>query len=178
VTPSLCRCLAASATVPRTFQKALFPEVFVAFKQGEPPEKLSVQTQQVRAVMARLLAGLPAEEIDWTAEHRASWLLAHMLEYHRREDKSSWWKYFSPDAASALEQATRRDVYFELKPVLESLTVRRSLKGKHYLASHTAYELMQTLNVCLSFDYEPLPCGQCHELSLRVGLDRGNRGAR
>jgi predicted RecB family nuclease len=63
-------------------------------KQGEPPEKFSAKTEQVRAVMDRLVAGLPAEEIDWTAEHRALWLLAQMLEYHRREDKSSWWEYF------------------------------------------------------------------------------------
>jgi uncharacterized protein len=65
-----------------------------ALDQGEPPEKLSAKTAQVRAVMARLVAGLPAEEIDWTAEHRALWLLSQMLEYHRREDKSSWWEYF------------------------------------------------------------------------------------
>jgi uncharacterized protein len=65
-----------------------------AIKQGEPPEALSAQTQQVRAVMARLVAGLPAEETKWTSEHRALWLLAQVLEYHRREDKSAWWEYF------------------------------------------------------------------------------------
>jgi predicted RecB family nuclease len=64
-------------------------------KQGDAPEDLAAQTQQVRAVMARLVAGLPAQETDWTAAHRAVWLLAQMLEYHRREDKSAWWEYFS-----------------------------------------------------------------------------------
>ena len=63
---------------------------------------------------------------------------------------------YRTDAATAMEQATRRALYFELKPVLEFLTVRRSLKGKHYLASHTAHQLMQTLNVCLSFDPAPI----------------------
>ena len=65
-----------------------------AIKQGEAPEELSAQTQRVRAVMARLVAGLPAPETQWTSEHRARWLLAQMLEYHRREDKSAWWEYF------------------------------------------------------------------------------------
>jgi len=65
-----------------------------AKKQSEPSEKLSAQTEQVRAVMARLLAGVPAEETEWTSEHRALWLLAQMLEYRRREDKSAWWEYF------------------------------------------------------------------------------------
>jgi hypothetical protein len=60
------------------------------------------------------------------------------------------------DATTAMEQATRKALYFELKPVLEFLTVRRSLKGQHYLAPHTAHQLMQTLNVCLSFDPAPV----------------------
>jgi len=65
-----------------------------ALKQGEATEELSAQTQQVRAAMASLLAGFPADETDWAPEHRALWLLAQMLEYHRREDKSAWWEYF------------------------------------------------------------------------------------
>ncbi len=65
-----------------------------ALEQGEAPEDLAAQTQQVRAVMARLVAGLPAEETEWTSEQRGLWLLAQMLEYHRREDKSAWWEYF------------------------------------------------------------------------------------
>jgi hypothetical protein len=63
---------------------------------------------------------------------------------------------YRTDGASAMEEATRKALYFELKPVLEFLTVRRSLKGQHYLASHTAHQLMQTLNVCLSFDPAPV----------------------
>jgi uncharacterized protein len=63
-------------------------------KSSEPSEELSEILQRVRAIMDRLLAGLPVDEAEWTAEHRARWLLAQMLEYHRREDKSTWWEYF------------------------------------------------------------------------------------
>jgi uncharacterized protein len=71
-------------------------------KQGEAPENLAEQLQQIRAAMDRLLAGLPEKERDWTGSQWATWLLAQMLEYHRREDKSTWWEYFrhcdlSPD---------------------------------------------------------------------------------
>jgi uncharacterized protein len=62
--------------------------------EQEKEEELSPQTQQVRALMERLTFGLPAEEAEWTSEQRATWLLAQMLEYHRREDKSAWWEYF------------------------------------------------------------------------------------
>jgi uncharacterized protein len=63
-------------------------------QSGAPSEKLSARLQEVRAVMARLLAPLPADEAAWTDEHRACWLLAQMLEWHRREEKSAWWEYF------------------------------------------------------------------------------------
>ncbi len=63
-------------------------------KEGEPTEELSEQTQRVRDLMARLVVGLPADETEWSREQRASWLLAQVLEYHRREDKSDWWEYF------------------------------------------------------------------------------------
>jgi uncharacterized protein len=60
----------------------------------EEVEELSPQTLEVRAVIERLTSGLPGDETDWNPEQRALWLLAQMLEYHRREDKSAWWEYF------------------------------------------------------------------------------------
>jgi predicted RecB family nuclease len=62
--------------------------------QPEEKEELSAQIQQARALMERLRAGLPAEETKWGLDHRATWLIAQMLEYHRRENKSAWWEYF------------------------------------------------------------------------------------
>jgi len=63
-------------------------------KTGEPAEDLSAYLEQVRAVEARLISDIPADESDRTEEQRARWLLAQLLEWHRREDKSAWWKYF------------------------------------------------------------------------------------
>jgi predicted RecB family nuclease len=63
-------------------------------QSGEPAEKLSARLQEIRAIIARLVAPLPADETQWTNEHRALWLLAQMLEWHRREEKSAWWEYF------------------------------------------------------------------------------------
>jgi len=65
-----------------------------ALKAGEPSEDLAAHLEQVGAVMTRLLARTPADEAEWTEEHRAHWLLAQMLEWHRREEKSSWWEYY------------------------------------------------------------------------------------
>lgn len=63
-------------------------------RKAEPTEDLSAYLQQVRALMGRLMDGLPSDEANWTCERRARWLLAQMLEWHRREETSSWWEYF------------------------------------------------------------------------------------
>ena len=41
-----------------------------------------------------LTAGLPVDDAELDDEQRARRLLAHLLEFHRREDKSMWWEFF------------------------------------------------------------------------------------
>lgn len=71
------------ATIPR-------PDL----KSGKPEEDLAARLSEIQAVKERLLGGLPEDENQWTATQRATWLLAQMLEWHRREDKSAWWEYY------------------------------------------------------------------------------------
>ena len=61
---------------------------------GEPEEELSAAIAHVRAVMTALLAGVPEEADARTEEQQARYVLAHLLEWHRREDKSTYWEYF------------------------------------------------------------------------------------
>jgi predicted RecB family nuclease len=61
---------------------------------GQPSENLADQLSRVRLVMDRLLEDLPADQTTWTNEQYGRWLLAQMLEWHRREEKSAWWEYF------------------------------------------------------------------------------------
>jgi uncharacterized protein len=63
-------------------------------QESEPSEDLSAYLERVRAVAARLTGDLPEDETEWTAEQKARWLLAQLLEWHRREDKSAYWEYF------------------------------------------------------------------------------------
>jgi len=65
-----------------------------AAASGEPSEDLAARLEQVRSIVARLVGNLPEVETEWTGEQRACWLLAQMLEWHRREDKSAWREYF------------------------------------------------------------------------------------
>jgi predicted RecB family nuclease len=61
---------------------------------GQPSENLADQLSRVRLIMDRLLEDLPADQTEWTKEQYGKWLLAQMLEWHRREEKSVWWEYF------------------------------------------------------------------------------------
>ncbi len=63
-------------------------------KTGEPGENLAAELDRVAQLKKRLLDSLPADEVTWNDQNRACWLLIQMLEYHRREEKSSWWEYF------------------------------------------------------------------------------------
>ncbi len=41
-----------------------------------------------------LVEGIPADKSQRTEEQSARWLLAALLDWHRREDKADWWEYF------------------------------------------------------------------------------------
>ena len=60
----------------------------------EAPEQVGEREQLVRDLRARLLAGVPEGREDRDDEQQARWMLAYMLDYHRREDKATWWEYF------------------------------------------------------------------------------------
>ncbi len=61
---------------------------------GEPEEELSASIAHVRQVMAALLEGVPEEAAERDDVQNARYVLAHLLEWHRREDKSTYWEYF------------------------------------------------------------------------------------
>jgi predicted RecB family nuclease len=65
-----------------------------AVSAGKASEELADRIAEVEALVTRLTADLPEAQEGWTEEQRARWLLAQMLDWHRREDKSAWWEYY------------------------------------------------------------------------------------
>ncbi len=63
-------------------------------QDGEPSEELTDYQRRIRALVETLTKGVPVERSERTAEQHARWLLANLLEYHRREDKAAWWEFF------------------------------------------------------------------------------------
>ena len=62
--------------------------------EGAPSEKLSEWQEQINALIAQLTGDVPPDPADRTPEQHARWLLAHSLDWHRREQKALWWEYF------------------------------------------------------------------------------------
>ena len=61
---------------------------------GDPSEQIGERERRSRELAEHLLAGVPEEASERSSEQRALWLLAHMLDWHRREEKAPWWEFF------------------------------------------------------------------------------------
>ena len=73
--------LAAGVDIPRPAEES-----------GEASERVGERERRARELAERLLAGVPEE--GRSDEQQARWLLAHMLDWHRREEKAPWWEYY------------------------------------------------------------------------------------
>ncbi|MES1239958.1 MAG: TM0106 family RecB-like putative nuclease, partial [Chloroflexota bacterium] len=62
--------------------------------EAKQPEPLDDAQQRTADLVAALTAGVPIEEADRSDEEHARWLLAQLLDWHRREDKAFWWRFF------------------------------------------------------------------------------------
>jgi len=70
---------------------------------GEPSEALTEQRERVIALVEALSAGVPEVEDERSAEERARVLLAHLLDFERRESKVAFWTKFAHMAMSTEE---------------------------------------------------------------------------
>ena len=63
-------------------------------KPPEPPDKVSELSARVEELRAQLLADVPDDSQQRSDEQQTRWLLAYLLDWHRREDKVGWWEYY------------------------------------------------------------------------------------
>jgi predicted RecB family nuclease len=74
-------------------------------KAWEPDPELQAELD---ALHAALTSGVPDDDADRDADQHARWLMAQLIDYHRREAKPSWWAYFERLEADE-EQLTEVD---------------------------------------------------------------------
>src|SRR5438309_2760670 len=63
-------------------------------EEVEPSETLRDIDERTAVLVNRLLEDVPEEADDRSNEQQARYLLAHSLNWHRREGKSEWWEYY------------------------------------------------------------------------------------
>jgi len=60
----------------------------------EASEELDERQKRVAALVAKLVEGIPADSSERAEEEQAKWLLAQLLDWHRRENKATYWEGF------------------------------------------------------------------------------------
>src|SRR6516162_5220392 len=61
---------------------------------GAPNEKITRWLIRINALIEKLTAGVPDDPLERTREQQARWILANILDFHRREEKAVWWELF------------------------------------------------------------------------------------
>ncbi|HUS63635.1 MAG TPA: TM0106 family RecB-like putative nuclease [Kofleriaceae bacterium] len=122
--------IAGGAVIPRP-----------ARADGAPSEELSADRQAVQALMRALLGGVPEEVNARDAEQQARWVLAQMLEYHRREHKVHWWKHFELAAMSADDAMDEREALAGLEHLGTVKTSKQGIPTDRYRFPEQDHEL-------------------------------------
>ena len=77
------KLIAGGAEVPRPVNPS----------DGGPNEKITDWLIKINALFERLIADVSPDPAERTEEQQARWLLANILDWHRREEKAVWWNY-------------------------------------------------------------------------------------
>ncbi|QMV02894.1 TM0106 family RecB-like putative nuclease [Devosia sp. D6-9] len=67
----------------------------------EATEEITAWQARVKALVARLTEGVPVDQAERTDEQQALYVLAYILDWHRREKKATWWEFFRLSDLSA-----------------------------------------------------------------------------
>jgi predicted RecB family nuclease len=67
----------------------------------EPTQARSEWQERVDELVGHLTRDVPADPRERSPEQQARWLMAHLLDWHRREDKAAWWEFFRLSELSA-----------------------------------------------------------------------------
>ena len=61
---------------------------------GATPEDVTAWTARIAPIIASLTQDVPADLAHRSADQHGRWLLANILDWHRREKKAAWWEFF------------------------------------------------------------------------------------
>jgi RecB family nuclease, putative, TM0106 family len=81
---------------------------------SEASEAAQTMAEETRQRVEALTRDIPADPHDRSPEQQAQWLLAQLLDWHRREDKPQWWSYFNLKRKSPEDLVASREALGDL----------------------------------------------------------------
>jgi uncharacterized protein len=120
-----CRAASALRDWLEEQRSALADQLGRELPRPVPPEAAEDHTDpDIKVLKDALLAGVP--EDGRTAEHDGRALVADLLEWHRREDKPKWWRYFTLKKLTDAELVGEADALGQLQRVEHLGVVKKS----------------------------------------------------
>ncbi len=108
---------------------------------GAPNEELATAQAETAERARRLTEDVPADATERTEEQQARWLLAGLLDWHRREAKPQWWAWFTLRNASPDELYSSPDALAGLEFVADRQTIKQSLVTRYKFDPAQEYKL-------------------------------------
>jgi uncharacterized protein len=108
---------------------------------GAPNEELATAQAETTERARRLTEDVPADATARTDEEQARWLLAGLLDWHRREAKPQWWAWFTLRNASPDELYSSPDALAGLEFVADRETIKQSLVTRYRFDPAQEYKL-------------------------------------
>jgi predicted RecB family nuclease len=141
--------------------------------EAEQPKVLTEAEQRVAGLVAALTDGLPAEPTDRSLDQDAQWLLAQLLDWHRREDKAFWWRFYELAGMTDEELVDQREPLGRLE-LIEDLGVvnkagTRLQRFRFPLQDHAIKVGRTVINPETVQEDGMKPCGSVQELD-EIGL--------
>ena len=75
---------------------------------GDASDAISEHQERIAVLSEAIDGDVPVDSEERTNEQQARWVLANLLDWHRREDKATWWEYFRLADLSAEELGEER----------------------------------------------------------------------
>ena len=133
---------------------------------AETPKALTPAQVRVAELVGALTAGIPAERDDRTEEQHARWLLAQLLDWHRREEKAVWWRFFDLATKTDEELVDEREPLGRIEFIEDLGTFKQSVlqRFRFPIQDHGLKEGRAVVNPETVREHLSRACGTVHEI--------------
>jgi uncharacterized protein len=112
-----------------------------------PPDTVSDRQQRAEKLAAELKADIPSDPAARTEKQSARWLLANLLDWHRRESKVEWWEFYR------FKELTDEDLLYERSAIsglrhIARLSVKLRIPVDRYAFDRQETDVRAREDVC------------------------------